>query len=263
MLDCNVTKAASRPSRNQQLDRHKQQAQAPANFQYVPIIYTFPQPSVAPVANKKHEKHHKPKPKKQKNKNKNHTEDSKKEKGHTKDVEHVYVDPPIVDKVSTVLEHVYNYFEDALTDKVIVKEPRAKGHNKSKHKKKQQHQHEHGHHEQEVYHVQYVPQSHDHMQHGHMGHGHMGHGHTKNQKNKNQVGYQYVLATSAPYGHYTQGYKDQVPQISTQMHITTDYIGQRPTSVKPSVNSGSESDEYADPEDEFTDSEVSWWHSMN
>lgn len=182
----------------------------------------------------------------------------KKQKGEKPKIK--YVDPPIVEKVSTVLEKVYNYFEDALTDKVIVKQPRStKSHKKSK-RKKQKHQHQghgngHGNGHNQMH-------QHGHNQMHEHGHNHehgMDHGYRGDQKFKRStIGYQYVLATSAPYGLYTQSYH-KVPKITTQVQVTADLDGQRPTSVKPgSLDSGSdsESDEYDLPEDEFDESEV-------
>lgn len=132
-----------------------------------------------------------------------------------------YVDPPAVAAISNAFENVYNYFEDALTTNVVQKIPREKKRVIARKKVRV-------------------------------------HGQGRNPMRKRSTA-NVLAATSTPEYRYTKAYSNGPNQkLTTQIHVTSEYVGTEPTGVvkqNENISDESESGEYDDDSDTDTESD--------
>lgn len=146
-----------------------------------------------------------------------------------------YVDPPAVAAISNAFENVYNYFEDALTTNVVQKIPRGKKRVIARKKVRV-------------------------------------HGQGRNPIRKRST-VNVLATTSRPEYRYTKAHSNGPNQkLTTQIHVTSEYVGIEPTNVvKQNENVSDESEEVYDDdlddtesdEDEYSDEDYDYDFSFD
>lgn len=146
-------------------------------------------------------------------------------------IKNVYVDPPGVSAISNVFENFYNYFEEALTTNVIQKKSTKKGTKSLVQKKKIN-----------------VPVKRK---------GSIKYPRHRPISKRSTIIDRNGQATESPEYRNTKAYKNNQKQhLTTQIHVTSEYVGKEPVTVQnvdSSYEKGDESDEYDDEYDDDDD----------
>lgn len=142
-------------------------------------------------------------------------------------IKNVYVDPPAIASISNTFDNIYSYFEDVFTTKVKVPRKQAKANHPSQ-----------------------IPVVSSNVMGGKLPR------HRPIVKRSTVSNSRVRPSTISPISRSTKFHSNDVQRLTTQIHVTSQYVGKNPTTTVPSTTTeeySEESDEYDDLEEDDDD----------